>query len=474
MLFNSYPFLFLVLITFILYYIPRFKNIQLYILTLSSFIFYSYHAPILLLLLILSGTINAVSSYIVFHSPKPPARKTAAVTGVIFNLLVLGAFKYNGMLGELLIETMDVKNGLVDLFVLLPLPIGISFYTFQGISLLVDIYRQGRGDPEPWHIEIPESFVKHYRDTLFFISFFPQLIAGPIVKAHDFLPQIATKYLKNIDWEYTFKILILGYFLKMVVADNLQNQTFWIGFYDIQSTLTLLVTMFGYSVQIFADFAGYSLIAIGVASLFGYRLPQNFDFPYISSSFSEFWKRWHMTLGLWLKEYLYIPLGGNRKGTLRNYLNLMVVMVLGGLWHGASLSYVSWGTYHGVLLVSERIFAHYITLPRHQIFRILQIVTVFSLVTVGWLFFQLDIQGFEGFFRALVHNTSIDHNRGVLLMVFLYSLPVFLYYLHHIGYSRYIRYRTWFGKNKSILYGILLFAIIFQSGNSSAFIYFQF
>ena len=417
---------------------------------------------------------NAVTSYIIFHSKKSSAPKAAAVIGVIFNLLVLGAFKYNGMLGELLIENMNMEHGLVDLFVLLPLPIGISFYTFQGISLVVDVFRQRRGDRESWHIEIPQSFAIHYRDTLFFISFFPQLIAGPIVKAHDFLPQIGKKYIEDIDWNYTFRILVLGYFLKMVVADNLQNQTFWITFYDIQSTLTLLVMMVGYSVQIFADFAGYSLIAIGVASLFGYRLPQNFDFPYISSSFSEFWKRWHMTLGLWLKEYLYIPLGGNRKGRFRNYFNLMTVMVLGGLWHGASLNYVAWGAYHGVLLVSERIFARFITLPGSRITRVLQIVTVFSLVTAGWLFFQLDMQGFEGFVRALVYNTSIDHNRGVLLMVFLYSLPVFFYYLHYLIYPHVGRYRRWFDRWESILYGILLFAIIFQSGNSSAFIYFQF
>ena len=474
MLFNSYPFVFLVLVTFVLYYVPQFKKAQIYTLILSSFVFYGYHVPLLLLLLIVSGSINAVSSYIVYHSEDEKNRKRVATLGVVFNLLILISFKYNGMLGDLLVSSVNVEKEWIDWFVLLPLPIGISFYTFQGISLLVDVYRQRRGDPEPWHIEIPKHFMKHYTDTLFFISFFPQLIAGPIVKAHDFLPQIGAKYINEIDWEYTFKTIVLGYFLKMVVADNLQNQTFWIGFYDIQSTLTLMVIMFGYSVQIFADFAGYSLIAIGVASLFGYRLPQNFDFPYISHSFGEFWKRWHMTLGLWLKEYLYIPLGGNRKGRFRNYFNLMTVMVLGGLWHGAGLNYLAWGAYHGVLLVSERIIAQFITLPGSRIIRVLQIVTVFSLVTVGWLFFQLDMQGFGGFLRAFVHNISIDHNRGILLMVFLYSLPVIVYYCHYLIYPHNERYRRWFDRWESVLYGILLFAIIFQSGNSSAFIYFQF
>ncbi len=474
MLFNSYPFLFLVLVTFVLYYTPQLKKAQLYILILSSFIFYSWHAPLLLLLLIVSGSINALSSYLVYYAENDKKRKLAASLGVIFNILILIAFKYNGMLGHALSDNLSVEKEWIDWFVLLPLPIGISFYTFQGISLVVDVFRQSRGDREPWHIEIPKSFAKHYRDTLFFISFFPQLIAGPIVKAHDFMPQIGTKYLSGIKWESTFKILVLGYFLKMVVADNLQNQTFWIAFYDIQSTLTLLVMMFGYSVQIFADFAGYSLIAIGIASLFGYKLPENFDFPYLSRSFGEFWKRWHMTLGLWLKEYLYIPLGGNRKGELRNYLNLMVVMVLGGLWHGASVNYLLWGAYHGSLLVGERFFSHFIHLPQYTFVKVLQAATVFVLVTFGWLFFQLDMQGFLGLMHAITHNTSVNHNRGVLLMIFFYTLPVLVYYANYVLSSKSSSYVVYSESVMPWVYGFMLFSIIFQSGNANAFIYFQF
>lgn len=474
MLFTSYTFLILVLVTFVLYYIPRLRKVQLYILILSSFIFYSWHAPLLLLLLIASGSINAVSSYIVYHTKNDKKRKIAATLGVIFNILILVAFKYNGMLGQALSASLAVEKEWIDWFVLLPLPIGISFYTFQGISLVVDVFRQSTGDREPWHITVPKSFTKHYRDTLFFISFFPQLIAGPIVKAHDFMPQIGMKKISDIKWESTFKILVLGYFLKMVVADNLQDQTFWIAFYDIQSTLTLLAMMFGYSIQIFADFAGYSLIAIGVASLFGYRLPQNFDFPYLSRSFGEFWKRWHMTLGLWLKEYLYIPLGGNRKGELRTYFNLMVVMVLGGLWHGASINYLLWGAYHGMLLVGERFFSHFIHLPKHTFVKVFQVAAVFSFVTFGWLFFQLDLHGFLGLMHAIMHNTSVNHNRGVLLMVFFYTLPVILYYTHYLLSRQSIRYSAYAKRAMPWVYGMMLFSIIFQSGNANAFIYFQF
>ena len=474
MLFNSYPFVLLVFVTFVIYYLPRWQALQLYVLIFASFTFYGFHQPYLLLLLIASASVNAIASYSIYQTSNLSRQYVFALVGVLFNLLVLSSFKYNGMLTGLIVDDINSLDGMASVLVFLPLPIGISFYTFQGISLLIDVYRQRKGDKLKWHIVIPTSFLHHYRDTLFFITFFPQLVAGPIVKAHDFLPQIGTKYFKDVDWNYTIRILILGYFLKMVVADNLQNQTFWLSFYDIQSTLTLLVIMFGYSVQIFADFAGYSLIAIGVASLYGYRLPQNFDFPYLSSSFSEFWKRWHMTLGLWLKEYLYIPLGGNRKGELRNYINLMIVMTLGGLWHGASLNFVFWGMFHGALLVLERFFLRYVHLPQNVGVTVVQTIVVFSFVSFGWLFFQLDMQGFFGLMHALVHNGSVNHNLGILAMVFFYTLPVVIYYVNHLLYGRSEYYKSLIDGKWPFVYGLMLFGIIFQSGNSNAFIYFQF
>jgi len=211
-----------------------------------------------------------------------------------------------------------------------------------------------------------------------------------------------------------------------------------------------------------------------VASLFGYKLPQNFNFPYLSRSFGEFWKRWHMTLGLWLKEYLYIPLGGNRKGELKNYLNLMVVMVLGGLWHGASVNYLLWGAFHGSLLVVERIFSHFIHFPKNIFIESVQILSVFTLVTLGWLFFQLDFDGFKGLTHALFHNWHVNHNRGVLLMIFFYTLPVLVYYFNHIFYGRSERYKQWVTPLMPYVYGLMCFAILFQSGNANAFIYFQF
>ena len=233
--------------------------------------------------------------------------------------------------------------------------------------------------------------MEHFRNTALFKSFFPYLVAGPIVKAHEFYPQIEAKNLQDIAWETAFRCLVVGYFLKMVVADNLKDATFWIEYPHFlrHSSVGLLALLFGFSMQIFADFAGYSLIAIGLGHLFGYNLPTNFNFPYLSRSFSEFWKRWHISLSTWLRDYLYFPLGGNRKGKIRTYLNLFIVMFLGGLWHGASWKYAVWGSFHGLALAVERLFRNKINLPRHWVLDSLRVLVVFSFVTFAWLLFRL-------------------------------------------------------------------------------------
>ncbi len=316
MLFNSSVFLLLLAVTFFFYYQKWLLKYQVLILIFSSLIFYAYNNPALLILLLFSAGINVTSSYYVAYG-NPANRKVIATAGVVFNLLVLAFFKYS----PLMARSLFAANSSIGEFLLtIPLPIGISFYTFEGISLLVDVYKEKRGENESL---ANISFKEHAQRTLFFISFFPHLVSGPILKAHDFLPQIKTKLFKDIDWAKCFKQLVLGYFLKMVVADNLKDYTFNIAFpyFEAYSAITLLTLLVGYSCQIFADFAGYSLIAIGLAQLFGYSLINNFNFPYISSSFQEFWKRWHISLSSFLMEYLYFPLGGNRKGKFRTYLN---------------------------------------------------------------------------------------------------------------------------------------------------------
>ena len=219
-----------------------------------------------------------------------------------------------------------------------------------------------------------------------------------MLKAAAFFPQIGRHYFANVRWDVVASNLLTGYFLKMVVADNLHNYTSWISYpyYQVNGTLTNSVLIVGYACQIFSDFAGYSMIAIGLAEGFGYKLMTNFNFPYISRSLSEFWRRWHISLSSWLRNYLYIPLGGNQRGHVRTYFNLLIVMALGGLWHGAAWSYAVWGVFHGVGLVVERLATQVSkrfipnrpalgTIPRFLLSAV-QMGTVFVFVMIGWCF----------------------------------------------------------------------------------------
>ena len=330
MLFNSWEFVVLVLLTFMVYYLPWVRRWQIYVLLAASFVFYAFDSFWLLLLLLASGLVNAVSSYEARYCSRP---RLFATLGVVVNLLLLAFFKYAGLIS---MSFLDPETGLGHFLCTIPLPLGISFYTFSGISLVVDAYKD-RLKPETNQDARP-VFWRYLRDTLLYFCFFPKLLAGPIAKSRDFFADINEKVMSRIDWQFVFKSLVVGYFLKMVIADNLKDFTFWLPFrYSCyMGTGSLLTLVFGYSIQMFADFAGYSLIAIGIAALFGYRLPDNFNFPYISKSFREFWKRWHITLSQFLMEYLYISLGGNRKGKTRTYVNLLLTMMLGGLWHGAA------------------------------------------------------------------------------------------------------------------------------------------
>ncbi len=467
MLFTSLVFVGLVLTTFVLYYLPSLSKLQVPLLIAASLIFYAYHQPVLLLLLLLSVGINIVTSYYTVYGA-PRFRKSYATAGVVLNLGILVFFKYGPLLAH---SFLPDYSSLAQFLVTLPLPIGISFFTFQGISLVVDVYREKHQKSETL---VPRSFAVHAQQILFFKGFFPQLISGPIVKAHDFIPQIGTKYLRDVQWERVAKQLITGYFLKMVVADNLKNFTFWIAFpyFQKHSTLTLCTMLFGYSCQIFADFAGYSLIAIGLARLFGYTFKDNFNFPYISTSFREFWKRWHISLSSFLMEYLYIPLGGNRKGRVRTYINLFIVMLLGGLWHGAAWSYAVWGGFHGLALVIERALPSD-EKPAGTILKVIWGLLVFSLVTLAWLLFKLpDFQQVIGYVRCLRNNVRLPDDTLIISYIALYSAPVVAY---HGAYL--LRNRPAFARIRAydyLAYGIMLFLLLVNSGSSGTFIYFQF
>lgn len=467
MLFNSYPFLILVGITFLLYYIPLFSKFQVPILIVSSLIFYAFNQPVLVLLLLLSVSINIISSYLVVYG-NPTYRKKVAIAGVVLNLAILVFFKYSSLFYHAFVKSSTSFN---DFLLTIPLPIGISFFTFQGISLIVDVYTEKYIDGKDI---VPRSFIKHSERILFFKGFFPQLISGPIVKAHDFIPQIREKNLAGIDWQKVFKKIVVGYFLKMVVADNLSNFTFWMTYpYFLgSSSFKLIMLLIGFSCQIFADFAGYSLIAIGLAGLFGYRFMDNFNFPYISTSFKEFWKRWNISLSSFLMEYLYFPLGGNRKGKIRTYINLMIVMILGGLWHGAAWSYAVWGCMHGLALVVERAFTRKGLTKKYQVIKYLKRLLVFSYVTLAWLLFKLpDFKNVIIYLKSIINNNTLTIDPSIVYII-LYSSPVFLYHLFYINKHKPLF--TYFMKYNYVLYAIMIFLIILNSGPVSPFIYFQF
>lgn len=457
------------LATFCLYYLLGSGRSQVVLLIVASLFFYAWESPPLLLVFLTSWFITSLSSYGVLVADSPSRAKLYATIGVVSNLALLGFFKYKFLFAHDMAGLVrQPPASLGDWLILAPLPIGISFYTFHGISLLVDVFRGNQA----FSSTRERGIAKHLTDTLLYLVFFPQLIAGPIIKAKDFYPQVALKKFREIEFEACFRILVLGYFLKSVVADNLGEQTFWIAFpyFQWKSSADLLIMLYGYSAQIFADFAGYSLIAIGLARLLGYRLPDNFNFPYLASSVSDFWRRWHISLSSWLRDYLYIPLGGSKKGTFRTYLNLVIVMFLGGLWHGAAWSFAVWGLWHGMGLVLERpwLGSRFMQSSRPPALWI-RIFVVFNFVTLGWLFFKL--QNFSEawlYLKTLLNSDARGVTLPVAFFIAVYGLCVAAYHLSSILEARIPRVA------RDLTCGAMLFLIVSNAGPSRPFIYFQF
>ena len=461
MLFNSWPVVLLVILTLGLYYIPAFRKGQVVILIVASLFFYAYRQPILLSLLLFSAFLNATISYVIASPKYAKTTKWWAVLGVGSNIGILFFYKYAG-----LFHTTLQPGEWADFMIDIPLPIGISFYTFQGISLVVDVFRNKKLP------QATRSFGQHLLHTILFIGFFPQLVAGPIVKAGDFLPQIEIKKFSNILFLPLFKKLVLGYFLKMVIADNLKDFTFWMEYpyFKGHSSADLWLMLFGFSFQIFADFAGYSLIAIGIAGLFGYQLRDNFRLPYTALSFRDFWKRWHISLSHFLQQYLYISLGGNRKGKLRTYLHLLITMLLGGLWHGASWGFVVWGGFHGLLLVIERASNTSVFHHSSYLFKCIKALFVFFCVSMGWLLFKLPYNEAWIYVLQLFSHWHQSSNMVIILNILLYSFPIVIYHM----YPHLTRRFPALQKGEYIYFGVMLFLILTNSGSPEKFIYFQF
>ena len=381
MIFSSHIFLlyFLPLFLVVYFLVPsRGRNV---VLLLASIVFYAWGAPDFILILLASTVANFYLVKAMHRTDRPAAKRLLCASAILISLGLLAYFKYanffvdnaNALLSALGLGTMTWTKVL--------LPIGISFFTFQSITYVVDTYR-GVNAP-----------MQRLTDYMVYIIMFPQLIAGPIVRYTDIADQITAR--RRLRWDEClqgFYRFVIGLSKKVLIADVI-GRTVDValgGDLAAMDTGTAWVTITAYTMQLYFDFSGYSDMAIGLGRIMGFRFPENFDNPYNSASITEFWRRWHITLGAFMRNYLYIPLGGNRHGTAHTYFNLWVVFLLSGLWHGASWNFVLWGAYHGFFLVVERILSRHIPLfdtkRRHPLF----VLPTFVILLVGWAIFRIE------------------------------------------------------------------------------------
>jgi alginate O-acetyltransferase complex protein AlgI len=349
------------------------------ILLVSSYFFYISWNPVFILLL-LTLTVIDFAAGLLIEAVRPERKKFALLMSLIANLGFLGFFKYYNFLASMVAVLMDKPQN--SFFLQIVLPVGISFHTFQSMSYVVDIY-QGK-----------QKAIRNPLDYALFIAFWPQLVAGPIVRARDFFRDLfAWKAPSPEQLQSGAFLVLLGLTKKMAFADQFAKiaDNYFKNVAANPGALTAWSGTIAFAMQIFFDFSGYTDIAIGCARLLGFHFPINFARPYLAGNIQEFWHRWHISLSRWLRDYLYIPLGGNRKGEVKTYRNLILTMLLGGLWHGASWNFVIWGGYHGLLLAIGKAFRKFSgeTLREYgSRLRLLGVPITFGLVCIGWVFFR--------------------------------------------------------------------------------------
>ena len=374
MLFSSLVFLWYFLpIVFILYYIIPTIKLKNFLLLIASLFFYAWGEPKYIVLMLVSITLNymfglAVSSF--------RAKRFFVFLAVIVNIGLLGYFKYFNFF----VNTVnEIGGGEILSTRNIALPIGISFYTFQALSYVIDVYRgQTRAQNNLFKLAL-------------YISFFPQLIAGPIVKYHDIDEQLTHRKINTDKMAYGVKRFIFGLAKKVILANTFAQVVDNVMAPNVRANANISLMWFVcilYSLQIYYDFSGYSDMAIGLGKMFGFDFNENFNYPYISKSIQEFWRRWHISLSTWFKEYLYIPLGGNRKGIIRTYFNLLVVFFTTGFWHGASKNFIVWGLWHGLFMIIERIFLS--KLLEKNPFKIINHLYTLFVVVVGFMIFRIE------------------------------------------------------------------------------------
>ena len=397
MVFSSTVFLWCFLPAVILiYYLagPRLRNI---FLLLASLIFYAWGEPVYIWLMLFSILINYAGGRLVDLDMDSAWRKFFLGLNILLNLALLGYFKY----ANFLVDTVNqIRPGTIRDFARIALPIGISFYTFQAMSYVIDVYRRDcRAQKNPLTLGL-------------YITCFPQLIAGPIVKYHDVALQLEKRGSTVAGFAYGIRRFVFGLAKKMLIANPLSvaaDAAFEISPENIGTSIAWLGAVC-YTFQIYYDFSGYSDMAIGLGRMFGFRFPENFDYPYLTRSIKEFWTRWHISLSTWFKEYLYIPLGGNRRGTGRTYLNLIIVFLATGIWHGAAWTFLFWGIYHGFFILAERMFLKKY-LDRSGCWILLSHVYAMLVVVCGWVLFRAETLTHAGYYlRAMFVPTSSSYD----------------------------------------------------------------
>ncbi len=472
LIFNSGFFLFLFLLFLSVYaLLSKTDKPKIVFVTLFSLYFYYKSSGVYFILLILITVVDFFLAKWIHQTKLYWKRYSLMMLSLVTNLGMLGYYKYTNFFHEIFSSLAEVSFEPIDIF----LPVGISFFTFQSLSYTIDVYRK-RLTP-----------ANNLLDYAFFVSFFPQLVAGPIVRASDFLPQIhqPTFVSKQMLGRGLF-LICTGLFKKAVISDYI-SINFVDRVFDAPTLYTgfeNLMAVYGYALQIYCDFSGYSDMAIGIALLLGFHFLENFDSPYQSKSITEFWRRWHISLSSWLKDYLYISLGGNRKGKWRTYLNLILTMLLGGLWHGASFRFILWGWLHGCALAIEKMLndlAGFKTLKTNKVFQYAGLLLTFHFVCFCWIFFRASSMELA----SSVINQIAFHFKPEVIIGFIFgylpvmTLLIFGYILHFLPRQLERATENLFIQMPHVVQSLLLALTIYlvmqtKSSAIQPFIYFQF
>jgi len=479
MLFNSFEFLVFAIVVFALYWSASKKNIliQNILIVLASYLFYGWWDWRFLSLILFSSTLDFLIGIKLKNTEEKKVRKLLLYLSLLLNLGFLGFFKYYNFFIDNFISAFSNLGFNLDYHTLkIILPVGISFYTFQTLSYTIDVYRKKL---EP---------TNNYITFLAFVSFFPQLVAGPIERAKNLLPQ----FLKRRKFDYDIAIdglrqILWGLFKKVVIADTCAqyaNQIFNNSPDYSGSTLVIGAVFFAF--QIYGDFSGYSDIAIGLAKLFGFDLKINFSYPYFSRDIAEFWRRWHISLSTWFRDYLYIPLGGSRVNTSRKIFNTLVIFTVSGFWHGANWTFIIWGLLNGLyflpLILTKKnrkhieIVAHNKMIPNFR--ELIGIATTFFLTTIAWIFFRAEnlqhaVNFISKIFSESLLSTPEVRPRPVFYLLFIFVLIEWVgrKYIHPLQTLNVFKIPIIL---KWSIYLILICTVFYYSGAKQEFIYFQF